>query len=320
MRSSFLVARGVLETASILMIRELQATTIAIGNFDGVHRGHQSIIRQARAIADAHGLACVALTFDPHPSEVLGRGAPARLTTLPSRIELLVASGAHRAIVLPFTKELASFTPEKFAHDLLHERLLARIVVVGENFRFGCNRAGNFDSLRTLGAKLGFSAMAADIAGDESGRFSSSRVRSAIAAGDIPAANTVLGRMHAVTGVVEQGDMLGRTIGFRTANLGGIVEMLPPHGVYAVWVTNLATPETTSVPGVMNIGVRPTVDGTKLRVEVHLLEGAPDLYGVPLRAYFVERLRGEVKLGGLHALKTQIEKDIVRARSVLRIT
>jgi riboflavin kinase/FMN adenylyltransferase len=317
----------VLETSSISMICELpgpaRPTTIAIGNFDGVHRGHQSIIRQARQIADAHGLACVALTFDPHPSEVLGHGVPARLTTLPSRIDLLVASGAHQAMVVPFTKEFASFTPEKFAHDLLYEHLAAHIVVVGENFRFGCKRAGNFDSLRTLGAKLGFSAVAADMAGDESGQFSSSRVRSAIAAGDIPAANQVLGRMHAVTGVVEQGDMLGRTIGFRTANLGGIVEMLPPHGVYAVWVTNLAAPNNANaprVPGVINIGVRPTVGGTQLRVEVHLLEGAPDLYGATLRVHFVERLRGEIKLGGLHALKTQIEKDIAQTRSVLGLT
>lgn len=291
----------------------MDPSVVVIGNFDGVHLGHQAVLRQARAIADARGLRCVVLTFDPHPSEVLGRGAPPRLTTLARRIELLRAHGADDVAVEPFTTELASWSPERFAKELLADRLGTRVVVVGQNFRFGNKRAGDLDTLRTLGASCGFEALAAEVAGDAEGPFSSTRVRDAVAAGEIERAAHVLGRPHALTGVVEHGDARGRTIGFPTANLGGVSEMLPPHGVYAVRVAHDA--ETHG--GVMNLGVRPTIGGASLRIEANLFDFDGDLYGKTLRVDLVARLRGEQKFAGLAELRAQIAKDAEAARKAL---
>jgi riboflavin kinase/FMN adenylyltransferase len=288
-------------------------STVVIGNFDGVHRGHQAVVKQARAIADAAGERVVVLTFDPHPREVLGGPSARRpkLTTLERRVELLRANGADEVVVEPFTLEFAALTPEQFAKDLLAGRLGARAVVVGQNFRFGAKRAGDLAKLRELGAQLGFTAAIAEVAGDARGAFSSTRVRAAIAAGDLAEAASVLGRPHSISGVVEKGDQLGRTIGFATANLGGVVEMLPPHGVYAIFAGDR--------PAVMNIGVRPTVGGTALRIEAHLIDFEGDLYGANLRTDLVARLRGEQKFAGLDALKAQIAKDIEAARATLGV-
>ena len=288
-------------------------SAVVIGNFDGVHRGHQAVLKQARALADAEKLRCVVLTFDPHPSEVLGRGAPPRLTSLPRRIELLNEYGADHVAVEPFTKELAAWTPEQFVDDLLASKLEARAVVVGRNFRFGNKRAGDFDTLERLGKKLSFEPVAAEVAGDAEGPFSSTRIRDAITAGEVSRAAELLTRPHRITGVVEHGDARGRTIGFPTANLGVVIEMLPAHGVYAVRVVR----GDVVHPGVMNIGVRPTVDGLSLRVEAHLLDFDGDLYGETLHVDLVERLRGEQKFSGLAELKAQIAKDAEGARKAL---
>lgn len=288
-------------------------SVVVIGNFDGVHLGHQAVLRQARALADARGLRCVVLTFDPHPSEVLGRGAPPLLTTLARRIELLRTHGATDVAVEPFTIELSSWSPERFAKELLADRLGSRVVVVGNNFRFGNKRAGDFDTLTSLGSSCGFEALAAEIAGDAEGPFSSTRVRDAIAAGEVERAAHVLGRSHALSGVVEHGDARGRTIGFPTANLGGVAEMLPPHGVYAVRVVH----GHATYGGVMNIGVRPTVGGLSLRIEAHLFDFEADLYGATLRVELVARLRGEQKFAGVAELKAQIAKDAEAARKAL---
>lgn len=299
----------------------MKPSVVVIGNFDGVHLGHQAVIRQARALADAWSLRCVVLTFDPHPAEVLGRGAPPRLATLASRIELLRAHGATDVVVEPFTKELASWSPERFAVELLAGRLSTRAVVVGRNFRFGHKRAGDFDTLRALGATYGFEAVAAEVAGDADGPFSSTRVRDAVAAGDVERAAFVLGRPHVLTGVVEHGDARGRTIGFPTANLGSVGEMLPAHGVYAV---RAVTPSSTSTSvatvkhgGVMNVGVRPTVGGMSLRVEVHLFDFDGDLYDQTMRVELVSRIREERKFAGIDELRAQIARDAGEARRIL---
>lgn len=283
---------------------------VVIGNLDGVHRGHQAVLAQARAIADREGLATVVLTFDPHPNQVLRGWTPPRLTTLERRVELLRRHGADEVIVEPFTPALAALTPERFARELLAARLGAKAVVVGENFRFGARRAGDLDTLRALGAELGFDVAAADIARDERGPLSSTRVRDAVANGDLGEATRLLGRRHSLSGVVEGGDRRGRTIGFPTANVGGVLEVLPPYGVYACFAGDR--------PAVMNIGVRPTVDGKSLRVEVHLLDYDGDLYGQPMRVHLVERIREEKKLAGLDALKAQIARDVASAREILR--
>lgn len=292
-------------------------SVVVIGNFDGVHRGHQSVLAQARAVADAKNLRCVVLTFDPHPSEVLGRGAPPRLTTLSRRKELLLEHGADEVVVQTFSRELAAWSPEHFARDLLAARLAARAVVVGDNFRFGHKRAGDFAMLRTLGGQLGFEAVAATVAGDEVGPYSSTRVRDAIAAGDAEQAEHVLGRPHELSGVVEHGDHLGQKLGFPTANLGAVPELLPPHGVYAVRVSRDGEGAPRTWRGVMNLGVRPTVDGTTLRVEVNLFDVALNLYAQRLRVALVHRIRGEKKFDGLDALKAQIAADAAEARALL---
>jgi riboflavin kinase/FMN adenylyltransferase len=248
---------------------------------------------------------------------------PPQLTTLARRIELLREHGATDVAVEPFTMELASWTPERFAKDLLASRLTARAVVVGRNFRFGHKRAGDFDTLVALGATSGFEAVAAEVAGDDEGPFSSTRVRDAIAAGEVARAADVLGRPHALFGVVEHGDARGRTIGFPTANLGGVSEMLPAHGVYGVRVMRSGgAPASAAAPavlqgGVMNIGVRPTVDGMTLRIEAHLFDFDADLYGETLRVDLVARLRGEQKFAGIDELKAQIAKDAEAARKAL---
>lgn len=297
----------------------MSSSVVVIGNFDGVHRGHQAVLRQARAIADARSLRCVVLTFDPHPAEVLGRGAPPRLTTLPSRIELLRAHGAADVVVEPFTRELAAWSPERFAHELLSSRLGARAVVVGRNFRFGHKRAGDFDAMQALGATYGFEAVAAEVAGDAEGPFSSTRVRDAISAGEMERAAQVLGRDHALHGTVVHGDARGRTIGFPTANLGSIGEMLPAHGVYAVRAgMGAVSAVRTMHGGVMNVGVRPTVDGLSLRVEVHLFDFDGDLYDQTMRVEMVSRLREERKFSGIDELRTQIAKDAQGARERLK--
>lgn len=293
------------------------SAVVVIGNFDGVHRGHQAVLVQARAAADALGVRCLVLTFDPHPSQVLGRGAPPTLTTLARRRELLLAHGADDVVFEPFSLELAAWTPSRFAEELLAGRLAARAVVVGDNFRFGHKRAGDFAMLRALGESLGFDAIAANISGDEKGPFSSTRARDAVRAGDLPEVENVLGRAHELSGVVVHGDHVGRTLGFPTANLGEVAEMLPPYGVYAVRVGIDGEGGPRAMGGVMNLGVRPTVDGTKLRVEVHLFDVDQDLYGKRLRVAVHHHLRGEKKFAGLDALKTQIAEDAAAARAWL---
>jgi len=284
---------------------------LVIGNLDGVHRGHQAVLRQARAIADARRLPLSVLTFDPHPNEVLRGAAPPRLATLARRIELLRQGGVDHVVVERFTAALASFSPERFARELLHDRLAARAVVVGDNFRFGAHRAGDLDALRGFGAALGFDVIAAEIAGDDGGPFSSTRVREAIGRGALEEAARMLGRPHALSGVVETGDRRGRTLGFPTANVGGVTEVLPPHGVYAVRADGRG--------GVMNLGMRPTVGGTSLRIEVHLFDFDGDLYGASMRVDLIAHLRAEQKFAGLEALKAQIAEDAKRARALVAV-
>lgn len=294
-------------------------TLVAIGNFDGVHRGHQDLLAHAAREAAGAGLGPVLLTFDPHPAVVLGRPPPAVLTPLARKIELVRrAQPAFRVHVRTFDRELAATSPERFAEDVLAGELGAARVVVGRNFRFGRGRAGDLALLERLGPSLGFQAHPADLVGDERGRWSSTRARAAIAAGDWDDVRAVLGRPHALTGTVVRGDQRGRTIGFPTANLGGVLEALPPHGVYAVLVDRVDGPADGAGPralarGVANVGIRPTV-GAGPSIEVHLFDLDEDLYGATLRAHLVSFLRPEQKFDGLPSLKAQIARDAAEAR------
>jgi riboflavin kinase/FMN adenylyltransferase len=278
---------------------------LVVGNFDGVHRGHQAVLTEATGAARAAGLAASVLTFDPHPAAVVGQGAPPVLTTVERRAELLGALGVEQMYVRRFDAAFASWEPERFARDLVAQALRARVVVVGENFRFGAKRTGDLALLRTLGAELGFEVRVHAIASDARGRFSSTRAREAVAAGDLAEVEAVLGRPHALSGVVVHGQERGRTISFPTANLEP-AEMLPPDGVYAVRVDQIEAdgPASFLAGGVTNIGVRPTVSGVGRTVETFLLGFSGDL-------------RDEQKFAGLDELKTQILADCAEARRKL---
>jgi riboflavin kinase/FMN adenylyltransferase len=300
-------------------------TLCAIGNFDGVHRGHVEVLKRAAREAELQGASPVALTFDPPPAVVLGRSPPVLLTTLERKIELIAeAVPAIRVVVKTFDQELAQHTAEQFAASVLVGELHAMCVVVGQNFRFGRAREGDLGTLKKLGEKLGFTAHSTDLVGDAKGPWSSTRVRRAVATGDLADVEEVLGHPHALTGTVVRGAQRGRTIGFPTANLGGVEELVPPHGVYAVLVERLDRPgaRRALAKGVANIGVRPTL-GAGAAIEAHLLDFQPakeedrDLYGARLRFYLVAYLREERKFESLDSLRAQIDADAGAAKAAL---
>ncbi len=292
---------------------------VLIGNFDGVHRGHRAVVRDAVTRARALGLPVHVLTFDPHPRAVLGGAPPALLTTLERRAELLAREGVDAVLVQPFDKEFAAFRPERFVKELLVDQLHARVVLVGQGFRFGQKREGDLARLTELGAQHGFAAHAHAVEADAAGPFSSSRAREAVARGNLTAAFEVLGRPHALSGQVGHGKKLGRTIGFPTANVTDIPELSPPDGIYAVVVDRIdgGAPRALA-KGVMSIGLRPTIEGAVGRThEVFLFDFAQDIYDARLRVHLVARQRDELKFDGLPALTEQIARDVVLARGLL---
>jgi riboflavin kinase/FMN adenylyltransferase len=237
---------------------------------------------------------------------------------LERKVELIERLGSElRVVVEPFTVDLSVLTPAEFAREFVVELLGAKVVIVGENFRFGHERVGDLSTLVRLGNELGFRAHASSLSGDAQGPYSSTRARAALAAGDLPGVEAVLGRPHSLSGTVVLGAQRGRTIDVPTANLAGIAEALPPYGVYAVLVDRMASGTARALgTGVANIGLRPTVSGG-FSVEVHLFDFAGDLYGATLRVHLAARLRDEQKFAGLAELKAQIATDISHARTAL---
>lgn len=309
---------------------------VVIGNFDGVHRGHQTVLARAtnriEAIADQGPRPeLTVLTFEPHPAAVLGASAPPRLTRLTRKVELLGRHGVEIVVAQRFDARFAALSPTAFVEEVLVHALGAREVTIGWDFRFGARRAGDIPFLKTLGERHGFSVEVQDVVADEKGPMSSTRVREALARGDLAEARAVLGRPHAIEGVVVSGDKRGRTIGFPTANVGDVDEALPSYGVYAVVCdfaegntragTGASTELTALARGVANVGLRPTITGGggHPSIEVHLFdlpEDRRDLYGDTLRVHFVSRIRDERRFPGLDALKAQIAEDARQAREV----
>jgi riboflavin kinase/FMN adenylyltransferase len=285
---------------------------LVIGNFDGVHLGHRAVLGRALSEAFAQDLVPTVLTFDPHPAIVLGREAPTILTLHEDKIRLLQAVDPRLEIVTwPFTRELAASSPEEFAAAVLVQALSARIVVVGQNFRFGRGRSGDLALLGALGEKLGFIARSEPLQGDGEGAYSSTRVRQALERGDVATATALLGRNHFASGVVERGDGRGRQLGFPTANLGQVGVAVPGDGVYA----GLADWGEGMRRCVMNIGQRPTFT-TARALEAHILGPARDLYGEKLTVHFHARLRDTRRFDDIEDLKKQIDDDIARALSL----
>lgn len=296
---------------------------IAIGNFDGVHRGHLALLERARVLAAAEGLQAAALTFEPHPADVLA-GAKGKATPRlagPVRKHTLLTLSVPEVWVEPFTLELARETPRAFVNRVLANQLEVRHVVVGENFRFGHRRSGDVDTLRQLGSELGFEVHPVAMQTEGGNSLSSSRARTALLEGRPEGATMVLGRYHAIFGEVVHGDARGRTLGVPTANLMQSAEMFPGRGIYAVLVGRGGPDQviTRFARGVASVGTRPTIDPNQTQdsVEVHLFDVDEDLYGQTLGVAFVSKLRDEERFDSLEALSRQMRVDLEQARELL---
>ena len=287
---------------------------VTIGNFDGVHRGHRALLDRTLALAASLDAVPTAFTFHPAPRDVLRPGNPIpRIQTLEERLRLLGDHGMERIVVEPFTLDYAAHDAEWFARVVLGERLRAAAVVVGWDFRFGKGRGGSIDTLRDA-LDIPVEQVQALVDGEEP--VSSSRIRRLIGEGEVGAATALLDRPHELLGVVVHGDARGRLLGFPTANIESRTELVPASGVYAVQM--LIPGEAHALPGVANIGTRPTFDGPDdTRVEVHLLDYAGDLYNQRVRVRFIGRLRAEQRFPSREALVAQIGQDVARARAVL---
>lgn len=285
---------------------------ITIGNFDGVHLGHQAMLAALRAEAAALGVPSLVMCFEPQPQEFFaGDQAPGRLMTWRDKVEALAAEGIDRVLLVRFDERFRGYSAQAFVDELLVRDLGCRHVLVGDDFRFGCDRSGDHALLQRMGDRQDFSVghMPTVVVGE--GRVSSTRLRAAVAAGDFSLAETLAGRPFAVSGHVVHGDKLGRTLGLPTANLLMRRKVLPLRGVYAVEVMDLdAGKDAQPLPGVANVGSRPTVQGVQARCEAHLLSFQGDLYGRRLRVVFRHKLRDEQRFPSLEALKAAIEADV----------
>ncbi|HVK22878.1 MAG TPA: bifunctional riboflavin kinase/FAD synthetase [Actinokineospora sp.] len=293
-----------------------------IGVFDGVHRGHQELIKRAVQIAADRKVPSVLLTFDPHPSEVVRPGShPAQLTTLRRKAELVESLGVDAFCVLPFTPELSKVTADEFVHEVLVERLHIAAVVVGENFTFGNRALGNVDLLTKLGHRFGFSTEGAKlVTADSSGEitFSSTYIRACIDAGDVRAAQAALGRPHRLEGIIVRGDGRGHELGFPTANLSTPrFAAVPADGVYACQFTLLNNLKRGPLTAAVSVGTNPTFSGRERRVEAFVLDVDEDFYGQRVAIDFIERLRAMEKYPSSAALVEQMHKDVDRTRALL---
>lgn len=295
----------------------LEGSSVTIGTFDGVHLGHRSLIARAVEDASRRGTRSTAVTWDRHPLMTLRpEAAPPLLSSPERKNELLETTGVDQTAVIPFTKELSVWPPEQFVEDVLVNGLNTRAVFVGEGWRFGHQRAGDVDLLRKLGEENGFTADAIDLAAADGDTVSSSRIREAVARGDIALANRLLGRPFDLDGEVIHGDDRGSDLGFPTANLDlspGYAH--PARGVYA----GRARVDGTWFVAATNVGVNPTFGGdpevTPVRVEAFLLDFAGDLYGRVLRVEFWDRLRDEMRFASVDELVAQMHRDVEATRS-----
>ena len=294
-----------------------RGAVITVGTFDGVHRGHALVLERTADRARASELKSVALTFDPHPLDVVNpSAAPPLLTLWDEKLEALSQTRIDEVALVPFTPELASLTAEQFVEKVLIERHHMKELLIGHDHGFGRGRAGDVESLRMIGSRLGFPVeVVPAVLGSDGAPISSTAIRRAIAHGDLARAADGLGRRYSFAGRVVQGAGRGKGLGYPTLNLelGSRRKLLPPHGVYAVHVESVAGGHG----GMMNLGPRPTFGDAAITLEVHLFEGGGDWYGRQVRVEFVSRLRDTMKFSGPAELVKQLEIDARNARSAL---
>lgn len=308
----------------------LTPTRAALGNFDGVHRGHRQVIAPALTpLPNAPHSYGTVVTFSPHPQEFFSGEGRSLLTPPEEKAQQLAALGVEQLVLLPFDQALAQLSPEAFVEQILIQALACQIISVGEDFCFGRGRRGTVADLQRLAEAQGVAVRVATLQRQKGDRISSSRIRTALESGDIEAVRPLLGRRYSLQGVVVQGQQLGRSLGFPTANLQlPERKFLPRLGVYAVEVSSLpgvatalspalASPKLEHHPAVMNLGLRPTVAGQGITTEVHLLDWQGDLYGQRLKVELVQFLRPEQRFDGLQDLKAQILVDADQARQCL---
>jgi riboflavin kinase / FMN adenylyltransferase len=294
----------------------MRGVVVALGNFDGVHLGHQEVLRRAVQEGRRRGMKVVAATFHPHPRAVLGAGDPPKLLTpLQLRSEMLLGLGADEVWVIPFDTGLSRKTPEQFVWDVLVGEGDAGVVVVGENFRFGYRAAGDFEDLLRLMREVGGTAVGVRVRGaGMEGGISSTRIRALISEGEVTEAAGLLGRPYVVRGEVVVGDKRGRTIGFPTANVAPDADaVVPARGVYAGFV-RVGIEEYAACT---NVGVAPTFGRAESRVEAYLLDFEGDLYGSVVDVSFVGRIREERRFSGIDELTGQIRRDVEEARLII---
>jgi riboflavin kinase/FMN adenylyltransferase len=289
---------------------------LAIGNFDGVHIGHQTVFQRLNEQAAALNISSCVMTFEPHPREFFTpQQAPVRLTSLREKLELLEATGIKKVHVCHFDAAFAAMSAEAFMADILHQALAVKRVMVGEDFRFGSKRSGDLNTLKTGGAALGFDAepiAPVMLAGE---RISSTAVRQALATGNLTLAKTLLGRDYSISGHVVHGDKLGRELGYPTANVQMHHNQPPLTGIYAVRMNGIGNSE---LPGVASLGVRPTVKTNgKPTLEVHLFDFNHDIYNQHVRVHFLRKIRDELKFANVEELKSQMRLDEQAAREYL---
>lgn len=294
----------------------LPPVALTIGNFDGIHRGHQAMLERLVVESRRRGLVSCVLTFEPHPREFFSpRSAPTRLASLREKLELLAARGIERVHVERFTRSFAALEAEAFVEGVLAKRLKARWLLIGEDFRFGAKRSGDLALLKSLANRHGYEVEVMPAVTRAGVRVSSSAVRAALASGDLALAETLLGRPYAISGRVVHGRKLGRALGFATANVQLKHNRPPLTGIYAVKVHGIGA---VARSGVASLGVRPTITASGRSVlEAHLFDFSDDLYAAHVRVEFLHKIRDEEKYSDLEALKAQIARDCEAAKTFL---
>lgn len=296
---------------------EDRGATVAIGNFDGVHLGHQAVLKIAAAAAAAP---LGVLTFEPHPREYFAPDAPPfRLMNATAKAHRLANVGVERLFELPFNDKLAALTPEAFCGEILRDRLGCVNVTVGADFCFGKGRAGSVDTLKAFGAEMGFGVTIAELVATDGAQVSSTNIRTALSEGRPEDAAAMLGHLHRISGQVVRGDQRGRDLGYPTANM--MIDGLhqPKYGVYAVRVEVLTGPNAGLYDGVASLGVRPMFAGDVPNLETFVFDFSGDLYGADLSVALVQYLRPEAKFDSLNALITQMNADSAQARAILAV-